>query len=299
MTTAVSTRQIKSKPAFRTPFKVALLDLYDGEINLGIPSIHGLVSKFNRSASAEVLEIEDFTTRKSCIVPGLDHDLYISSGGPGSPFDGVGSKWEATYFNLIDEIWAHNESVDVKQGYKSPKHVLFICHSFQMMCRHFELGEVVARKSQSFGVFKTFQTPAGLSDPLLNGLKKPFYVADFRDWQVVQPNIKNIDAFGATIIVNEKKRPHIPLERAMMGIRVSREMVGVQFHPEANPEGMLLHFQEENHQHGIIEKHGELKFKQIIERLKDPSFLLHTYQTIIPNFFRDAITSRRTSRRPA
>ncbi len=269
-------------------FKAALIDLYNGEANLGIQSIKNLVRNWSHPELQPTVSLDQFETRKDDIAPGLDYDLYISSGGPGSPFDGEGTAWEAAYFNWLDAIWRHNQSTAVKSGEASPKHVLFICHSFQMMCRHFALGKVTRRKSKSFGVLKTHPTEAGLRDPLFKGLGNPFYVADFRDWQVVQPNHRRIASLGASILAIEKKRPHVPLERAVMGIRLSREMMGVQFHPEANPEGMLIHFQKEDQKKIVIRHHGEQKFQQIIKRLEDPNFLLRTYNTVIPNFLKKA-----------
>jgi hypothetical protein len=36
-------------------------------------------------------------------VPDLTYDIYISSGGPGSPLDSIGSDWEAAYFSWLSE----------------------------------------------------------------------------------------------------------------------------------------------------------------------------------------------------
>ncbi len=271
--------------------RVALIDLYNGEPNLGIQAIKNLVTRWGTQVLGNGFALDHFETRKTGEVPDLDYDAYLLSGGPGSPFDGEGTQWEAAYFELVDAIWRHNKRYR-KQQDSQPKHALFICHSFQMMCRHFGLGDVMRRKSTSFGVFATHQTPAGKTDPLFEGLQDPFYVADFRDWQVIQPKHDQLEAMGATILALEKDRPHVPMERAMMGIRISPEMVGVQFHPEADPAGMLIHFQKENRRAAIIEAHGEEKFDQIISRLEDPGFLLHTYQRVIPNFLADAVAAQ-------
>lgn len=293
MTNTASILLIKDdapKEQLQTTQKVraALIDLYNGEANLGIQSIKNEVDHWGRSKNIAI-ELDQHETRRLGTAPDLSYDFYISSGGPGSPFEGKGKPWETAYFNWLDAIWRHNTSPAVQAGELAPKYVFFICHSFQMMCRHFELGQVTRRGSQSFGVFKTHQTEAGLKDPLFKGLQDPFYVADFRDWQVVQPNTKNLQDLGASIIALEKIRPHVPLERAMMGIRISPHLVGVQFHPEAEPDGMLLHFKKDKRRDAVIEEHGEEKFNQIISRLQDPGFLLHTFQTILPNFMRNAI----------
>ncbi len=270
---------------------VALIDLYNGEANLGIQAIKDLVNLWSEQAAGVSLALHQFETRNLGDIPGTEFDIYISSGGPGSPFDGEGLPWEASYFDWIDKIWRHNQRASVANGDLAPKHVLFICHSFQMMCRHFKLGEVTKRRSQSFGVLKAFQSEAGKTDPLFENLQDPFYVADFRDWQVIQPNQAVFQELGATILAHEKIRPHVDLERAIMGIRLSKEMVGVQFHPEADPAGMLVHFQKTARRENIIKEHGENKFNQIISRLKDPEFLLHTYERVIPNFLQNAVSA--------
>ncbi|MEM8485611.1 MAG: GMP synthase [Bacteroidota bacterium] len=268
--------------------RVALIDLYNGEPNLGIQAIKDLVNRWGKRELDTSLQLDHFETRKTGDVPDLSYDAYLLSGGPGSPFDGEGTAWETAYFELVGALWQHN-----KQSQSDPKYALFICHSFQMMCRHFGLGDVVQRKSTSFGVFETHQTAAGHTDPLFEGLQDPFYVADFRDWQAIQPRTEVLGNLGASVLALEKQRPHIPMERALMGFRLSTEMVGVQFHPEADPAGMLVHFQKDARRAAIIKTHGEEKFNQIISRLEDPEFLLHTYQRVIPNFLADAVAARK------
>ena len=271
------------------PIKVAVLDLYDGEPNQGIRALSELLLAHDGRLHNRPLEFDHFETRLQAELPDLSYDIYISSGGPGSPYDGEGKRWERSYFSWIDEVWNHNERMRRQSSNDSPKHVLFICHSFQLMCRHFGLASVVKRHSPSFGIFRVNQTDAGKSDALFVDLKNPFYAADFRSWQVIQPDSARIEELGAQVIALEKIRRHVPYERAAMGIRVSPEMVGVQFHPEADPPGMLVHFQMKTHREEIIRKHGKEKYTQIIDRLNDPSFLAHTYDRVVPNFLKSAV----------
>ena len=44
------------------------------------------------------------------------------------------------------------------------KQNLILCHSFQLMCRKYQLGEINTRRSSSFGVLPVHQTKAGLAD---------------------------------------------------------------------------------------------------------------------------------------
>ena len=258
--------------------KLAILDLYDGTPNLGMGSIKKIVNTFK-----DTLDWDLFDVRGKAEVPDMTYDIYIASGGPGSPLEGNGV-WDRKFFEWIDNIWTWN-----LQNPGAKKHVFFICHSFQMACKHLEFANVTKRNSQSFGTFPVHLTDLGIADPLLSQLPNPFHVADFRDYQVVQPNEAKIAEMGAEILALEKIRPHVPLERAIMAVRFSETVVGVQFHPEADPAGMLEHFKDPVRKQKVIEQHKEKKYRQMISDINDPNKLLKTYQHILPTFLRQSI----------
>ncbi len=267
--------------------RVAVIDLYNGETNQGMRCIRELLEETSRQRPDANIEFDVFDIRARKEIPGLGYDAYISSGGPGSPYEGVGKAWEKLYFNWMRTLWAHNQKSE-----DPPKHAFFICHSFQMMCRFFHLGDVARRRSQSFGIFPVHKTEAGRSEPVFEGLADPFYAADFRNWQVVQPDVRRIRDLGASILAYEKIRPHVELERGVMAIRLTPEIIGVQFHPEADARGMLIHFSDERRREAIIDDHGEKKYERIIHRLKDPDYLDRTHRTVLTSFLRQVIGSR-------
>jgi len=129
----------------------------------------------------------------------------------------------------------------------------------------------------------------GKSEPVFNGLLDPFYSVDSRDFQVVQPNQNRLHQMGAKILCIEKDRPHVPLERAVMAIRFNKYMIGTQFHPEADAEGMTMYLQREDKKQTVISGYGEAKWKSMIEHLNDPDKILWTYSHVIPNFLNMAI----------
>ena len=126
-----------------------------------------------------------------------------------------------------------------------------------MMCRFFEVADVVERRSESFGIFPVHLTDAGQNDTLFKNLDDPFYAADFRHWQVVEPDPRAMADLDAEVLALEKIRPHVPLEQATMAMRLSPELVGVQFHPEAHPPGMRRKFLEPERMQYVVEHHGE------------------------------------------
>ncbi len=259
----------------KKPIRLALLDMYDGQKNLGIGNIISLIEEHQE------ISYKRFDVRSMCELPGLDYDIYICSGGPGSPLEGD-RIWDRAYYNLMDRLWIHNQRSEEK------KYVYFICHSFQMICHHLSLGSVVLRKSESFGVFPVHKTEAGKTDRLVSPLPDPFYVADFRNWQFIQPDLERIHAMGCKILALEKIRPHVRLERAVMAMRFSDEWVGTQFHAEADPAGMILHFTKNEKKKKIIEEKGLEKYNQIISDVKDPAKLPLTHEHILPQWLSES-----------
>lgn len=116
------------------PVKVAILDLYNGIENEGMRGFREILERFKAKNNLN-LSYEVFDVRKKVEVPGTEFDIYISSGGPGSPIDSEGTEWEKKYFNLIDKLEDHNLS------HTGPKKFgFFVCHAFQLMCRKYQLG---------------------------------------------------------------------------------------------------------------------------------------------------------------
>ena len=268
--------------------KVAVIDLYDNEANQGMRCIQDILNETDCNFPEIPIDYKIYESRYKNEVPDESYDIYISSGGPGSPFEGEGKVWEKDYFKLMDKIWANNQNHNDSQ-----KHVFYICHSFQIMARYFKFGEVITRNSKSFGVMPIHKTEQSENDPILNGLPDPFFAADFRDWQVVQPNEKILNELGAKIICLEKERPHVEFERAVMGVRISDEIVGTQFHPEADPASMYYHFRKPERKEQVVSKYGEEKYFEMLKLLEKPDSIPLTRKTVLPGFLSNAVKSLR------
>ncbi len=263
--------------------RVAVLDMYNGETNRGMPMLQKMLGGY-----APEIAFEVFDVRAKSEVPGLEHDIYIFSGGPGDPLKDVEDVWEKPFYKLIDRIWDHNRSDEPRK-----KHCFFICHSFQMACHFFKIGSVEARRKWSFGTYPAHLTAAGKRDTIFEGLPDPFYIADFRRFEVVKPMPERLKELGAHILCLEKIRPHVEYERAVMAVRFSPEMVGTQFHPEANPEGMLHHFLQPERKKQVEELHGEPTYNRMIRDLADPQKIGLTHATVIPQFIEASLAKLR------
>ncbi|OZI09281.1 GMP synthase [Siphonobacter sp. BAB-5385] len=259
--------------------RLAILDLYNGVPNEGMRCIQQLVQEFSEEIGGCVVQI--FDVRQQGELPALaDFDIFISTGGPGNPLET--GDWGTAYFDLIDQIFEHNKTQTAK------KFLLLICHSFQMVSHHLGIGTVTRRKSTSFGTFPIHKTANGYDEPYLELLPDPFWAVDSRDYQIINANFSRIDAIGAKVLCREKIRPHVPLERAIMAVRFSREVFGTQFHPEADAVGMLRYFQQPEKQKQVIDEHGYEKYQNMVDHLNDPDKILLTESVIIPTFLRDA-----------
>jgi homoserine O-succinyltransferase/O-acetyltransferase len=288
----------------RRKIKIAILDLYEGQPNQGMRCIREILGQYGKDHQLEIV-YDEFEVRLEHQVPDMSYDIYISSGGPGSPLESENSEWEKKYFQWLEEIHQYNDSVaaagtDLVTSAAShlasspgpnsiassgpAKQVLFICHSFQLICRHYAIANVTNRKSTAFGVFPIHIQPDGLQEPVFAGLRDPFFAVDSRNYQVIQPDNDRLTKIGAQILAIEKERPHVPLERAIMAVRFNEYMIGTQFHPEADPGGMSMYLQREDRKRTVIAEYGEEKWSSMIEQLDDPDKIRWTNSHVIPNF---------------
>lgn len=259
--------------------RVAILDLYEGQANEGMRCIRDILERMVDTVGLN-LQVDEYDVRQKCNLPGLDHDIYISTGGPGSPIDSKGLPWDTAYFNWLASVESWNEDGNNIRK----KYVFFICHSFQLACRHFRVAKLAKRKSTALGVFPIHMLNQGQSESVFQGLNDPFYGVDSRDYQVIQPDMGMIQNTGAELLCLEKERPHVDLERAIMAIRFNPYMIGTQFHPEADAAGMSTYLLQEEKKKTVIENHGHAKWQSMIDQLKDPDKIILTNRMILPNF---------------
>lgn len=264
--------------------RVAILDLYEGQANQGMRCIREILREWSEFHELD-LHWNEFDVRLQNKVPDLSYDIYISSGGPGSPLDSEGSEWERHYFHWLESI--ENWNADPANIRK--KQVFFICHSFQLVCRHYRIGNISKRNKTSFGVYPVHVTLEGQHDKVFHGLADPFYVVDSRDYQVTSPDFEKLNEIGGQVLCVEKYRPHVPFEQALMGIRFNENMIGTQFHPEADAVGMSMYLQREDKKQAVIDDHGEEKWSSMIQHLNDPDKIMWTYAHVLPNFLNESV----------
>jgi GMP synthase-like glutamine amidotransferase len=261
--------------------RIALLDMNNNHVNQGFRNIKEISEAFKQS-SEENVSIKVFDVRYKNEVPDIeDFDIFISSGGPGDPHR-EGLEWEDKFSGFLDSVLEHNKFNEDK------KYLFLICHSFQLASIHWELGNICKRKSYSFGVMPVHKTEEGEQEFLFKNLPDPFYAVDSRAFQFIEPNHDRFEELGMKIVAIEKFRPHINLERAVMAIRFSEEIFGTQFHPEANPAGMVENLKDDKNKEAMIENFGMEKYLETIDRMDDEDKIILTQAQILPRFLRFA-----------
>lgn len=254
--------------------------MYNGVANQGMRCIEDLIKK-------EGLEMDVFDVRQRSEFPTVrDYRLFICSGGPGDPHECLTHDWGKGWFRFLDELLVLNRADS-----EPLRHAFLICHSYQMACLAWNLADVTERQKPAFGIYPMNKTALGEHDPLFSGLENPFWVIDSREWQVVHPNRLAMDAFGAQVIAIERERPHVPLERAAMAIRFTPEIVGTQFHPEADDDSMSAYLNDVDALERLAGRHGVDRIDKIRESVGDPDKVHRTHEHVLPGFLRQALST--------
>ncbi|MCX8523365.1 GMP synthase [Chryseobacterium formosus] len=261
--------------------RIALLDMNNNQTNQGFKNIKEISETFKKQ-SEENITITSFDIRFKNEIPNIeDFDIFISSGGPGNPHR-EGFEWEQKFADFLDAVYEHNKQNEAK------KYLFLICHSFQLASIHWDLGNICKRKSYSFGVQPIHKTEEGEVEFLFKNLPDPFYAVDSRAYQFIEPNLERFEELGMKMVAIEKFRPNINLERAIMAIRFSDEIFGTQFHPEANPDGMIENLKDEKNKEAMIENYGMEKYLETVDRINDEDKIVLTQSQILPRFLSDA-----------
>ncbi|MEO8147391.1 MAG: GMP synthase [Bacteroidia bacterium] len=260
--------------------KIAILDMYKGAPNQGMRNIHQILENYSLENNIEIYK-KVYDVREKHEIPDLAYDAYISTGGPGSPVENEG--WEEAYMSFIHALILYNETTVHK------KFLFLICHSFQVFCYQFKLARVCLRQSESFGIFPVHKTYQGAYNTITHKLQEPFYAVDSRKWQVIQPDAHALRTMGAKILAIEKERIHVPHERATMAIQFTQEIIGTQFHPEADAQGMIFYLNGEEKKNVVIENYGIEKYNSFLSQLHEPGKISHTQKIILPSFVDEVV----------
>jgi GMP synthase-like glutamine amidotransferase len=262
------------------PIRIAILDMYQQVYNQGMASINQCLVLVQSEMGIE-FNIQIFAVRSNGEMPGMDFDLYISTGGPGSPMESTES-WENEYKQWLNALLKHNQLAEPSEK----KFGFFICHSFQLVCRMLQVGELSHRLQKSEGIFPVERTEEGAKDPVFQYLSNPFWVLDSREYQVTNLNQEKVNELGGTLLAIEQANASEATHQAIMSMRFNDEMMGTQFHPEADADGLVRYLENRiktDHDQAAVWKSG------LEQAIIHSDAIQQTHHTILPEFLKQAI----------
>ena len=116
--------------------KVAILDLYDGIANEGMRGFQDILKRYKAKNELKFKLTKFLMCAEKCEVPDYKILIFIFPAvAPAVRLTAKAREWEKKYFNLIDKLEDHNLSNNPQK-----KHAFFVCHSFQLMCRKYQIG---------------------------------------------------------------------------------------------------------------------------------------------------------------
>ena len=262
--------------------RVCIVDMNNGHVNQAMRCFRGIVDQFfervhayNPDVPCEVVEVSPRDTNNP--IP-ADCDLYLSSGGPGSPFDGDGEPWTFDYARFVDGVVE-----SVIQGGSDQRALFAICYSFEVVVRHYALAQIVPRVDRKFGIMPIYTTTAGQHHPLLAPFKDRLFAFEHRNWEAVDIDQRKLDSFGGSVLALES-RDGVSKGRAILGLDVAPGVEAVQFHPEADRAGVVNWIARPEQAAAFKATYGELTYQAMLRTLDDPKRLARTYALVIPSW---------------
>jgi homoserine O-succinyltransferase len=166
------------------PLRLAIIDMNNAHVNQAMRCLRGLAASFfehvqrhNPGLPCELVEVSPRDTGD--LIP-RDCDLYLSSGGPGSPFDGDGQGWADDYGRFSDHVVEH-----AVRGGADQRALFAICYSFEMVVRHFKLANIAPRAERKFGVMPIYTTSDGQRHQLLASFGDRLFAFEHRNWEAI------------------------------------------------------------------------------------------------------------------
>jgi GMP synthase-like glutamine amidotransferase len=261
--------------------KVGIIDMNAGHANQAIRCFGVLIDKLAvavRAANPDVVvERVRVSPRDKDEPPPDDCDLYLSTGGPGSPFDGDGQTWVDDFSRFLDRI------VDANTARDDAPAAFCICYSFEMAVRHFGIAEVAPRTARKFGVMPVYTTDAGRGHPLLAPFGDRLFAFEHRNWEAIGLDEGKLARHGGRLLARES-RDGVTKGAGLMAFDFAPGVEGVQFHPEADRPGVVAWVERPDQAEAFKLAYGLTTYERMLKTLDDPSRLARTFAMLIPGW---------------
>lgn len=267
-----------------SPLRLCLVDMNNGVANQATRCFRRIFDAFAHKVRAANpgldLHFKHVQPRNLGELPDREVDLVMSSGGPGSPFDGYEDKWCTGYRRFLDSVVERN----LKDPIHSPS-LFVVCHSFEIAVTHFAIAEMTRREKLKFGSMPAYVTEKGMQSELFRPFGDRLFVWEHRSWQAVNLDEKRLASLGGELWAVES-RPGGTVDKgpANMAFRFAPGIVGTQFHPEADNPGVMAWINRPEHAADLKDVYGNALYERMIQTLKDPTRLARTFALLLPGW---------------
>jgi GMP synthase-like glutamine amidotransferase len=223
-------------------------------------------------------------------LPPKDSDITLSSGGPGSPYEGYEDPWCVGWRNFIDHVLNQN----LKQPVGGPA-MLNVCHSFEIASHHLGVATLQPRDKRKFGIMPVYPTEHGQVSDLFQGFGDRLFAFEHRSWEVVDLNEKRVAQLGGALLARES-RDGQSKGRGLVAFRFGPGVEGTIFHPEADREGVMAWIDKPEMAAAFKDAYGDETYEQMMDTLNDPSRVARTFKLFIPTFLTQRFNALAASR---
>jgi GMP synthase-like glutamine amidotransferase len=265
------------------PLRLCLVDMNNGVANEATRCFRRLFDGFVQRVRAVnpdlPVQFRHVQPRNLGELPDRGVDLVLSSGGPGSPYDGYEDPWCVGYRKFLDELLEAN----LKDPATAPQ-AFVVCHSFEITITHLKVAEMTRRETLKFAIMPAYPTAEGMKDPLFAPFGERLFVWEHRRWQAVNLNERRLAELGGTLLCRESRPGRTDKGEALVSFRFAPGLVGTQFHPEADRPGVMAWINRPEHAADLRDAYGNALYERMIKTLDDPTRLARTYALLIPTW---------------
>jgi homoserine O-succinyltransferase len=265
------------------PLRICIVDMNDGHENQAIRCFRLICSEFHKHARKFnpdlELQLSHVSVRDKNESPPKDCDLYVSSGGPGSPYEGDGKQWVQNYYDFLDDVAEDN----VRRG-ANAKALFGVCYSYEMIVRHFKVATMAPRATRKFGVMPIYTTRSGREHPLLSVFGDRLFAFEHRNWEAIDLDERKLAQLGGSLLARESREGQDDKGLAILGLDVCPGVETVQFHPEADRSGVVAWVRRPDQAAAFREAYGDETYERMLKTLDDPSRIARTFAMLIPGW---------------
>ncbi|CAN5487512.1 hypothetical protein BH09MYX1_BH09MYX1_25290 [soil metagenome] len=266
--------------------RICLVDMNNGVANQATRCFRRLVDAFGRRVRERNPSLDVTFThvqpRNLGELPPKDTDLLLSSGGPGSPYDGFDAPWCTGFRGYIDHIVERN----IVDPTSAPK-ALLICHSFQLAVLHTAIATMEQRATKKFGLMTAYMTEDGEHADFLRSFGYRLFCWEHRNWEAIDLDAKRLAELHGAVLATETHASH-PQHKykgdALLALRFAPGVEGTQFHPEADKPGIMAWVEKPESQEALRVAYGDVLLDKMKASMSNPERLAKTFALLIPGW---------------